>query len=52
VLKVKAVLDTRYYETGTMVTNSEYDTVQLHRHKVHPDWNYTILLVTIAPVSG
>lgn len=51
-LEVKAVLDTRYYETGTKVTNSEYDSVQLHRHKVHPDWNYTILPATIAHVSG
>jgi hypothetical protein len=41
-LKVKAVLDTRYYETGTKVSDLEYESIHLHRHKLHPDWNYTI----------
>ena len=41
-LKVKAVPDTRYYETGTKLSNSEYASIQLRRHRVHPDWNCTI----------
>jgi len=41
-LKVKAVLDTRHYETGAKVTASQYESIHLRRHKVHPDWNYTI----------
>src|SRR5215472_10788815 len=41
-LKVKATLDTNYYETGVEVTPSDMEQVQLRRHKKFPDWNYTI----------
>jgi hypothetical protein len=41
-LKVKAILDTNYYETGLEVTPSEMDQIKLERHKKFPDWNYTI----------
>jgi hypothetical protein len=41
-LKVKALLDTNDYETGIKVSNGELEEVRLRRHKVHPDWNYTI----------
>ena len=41
-LKVKAVLDTNYYETGVEVTPSEMEQIQLRPHKKFPDWNYTI----------
>ena len=41
-LKVKAVLDTNDYETGIEVSDEELKNVRLRRHKVHPDWNYTI----------
>ena len=41
-LKVKAVLDTNDYETGIKVSDEQIEEIQLRRHKVHPDWNYTI----------
>jgi hypothetical protein len=42
-LKVKAVLDTSQYETGVEISKQEIDQIRLKRHKVHPDWNYTLL---------
>jgi Rhodopirellula transposase DDE domain len=41
-LKVKAVLDTNEYETGIKVSDEQFEEIRLRRHKVHPDWNYTI----------
>jgi len=41
-LKVKAILDTNYYETGVEVTSSEMEEIQLRPHKKFPHWNYTI----------
>jgi Rhodopirellula transposase DDE domain len=42
-LKVKAVLDTNQYETGVATPDEEIDKLRLKRHKVHPNWNYTLL---------
>jgi len=42
-LKVKAVLDTNQYETGVEVSKEDIDQLRLKRHKLHPDWNYTLL---------
>ena len=42
-LKVKAVLDTNQYETGVEVSKEDIDQLRLKRHKVNPDWNYTLL---------
>jgi DDE family transposase len=42
-LKVKALLDTNQYETGLETTEDEFDRLRLKRHKIHPDWNYTLL---------
>lgn len=42
-LKVKAVLDTNQYETGVEVSDEDIHQIRLKRHKVHPDWNYTLL---------
>ena len=42
-LKVKAVLDTNPYETGIATPDEEIDKIRLKRHKVHPNWNYTLL---------
>jgi hypothetical protein len=42
-LKVKAVLDTNQYDTGVEVSKEDIDQLRLKRHKVHPDWNYTLL---------
>jgi hypothetical protein len=42
-LKVKAVLDTNQYETGVATPDEEIDKLRLKKHKVHPNWNYTLL---------
>jgi len=42
-LKVKAVLDTNQYETGVAISDEDIDQLRLKRHKLHPDWNYTLL---------
>jgi len=41
-LRVKAVLDTNEYETGIEVSKEQMAGLQIHRHKKHPDWNYTL----------
>ena len=41
-LRVKAVLDTRTYHNGVKVEDDAMREVRLRRHKLHPDWNYTI----------
>jgi len=41
-LSVKAILDTRDYETGRTVTSRQMDALNLKRHAFHPDWNYTL----------
>jgi len=41
-LRVKAVLDKNEYETGMKVTKSQMETLCIRRHKIHPDWNYTL----------
>lgn len=42
-LKVKAILDTNLYETGVEVSKQDLQQLNLKRHKIHPDWNYTLL---------
>lgn len=42
-LKVKAVLDTNQYETGVAISDEEIEQLNLRRHTLHPDWNYTLL---------
>lgn len=41
-LAVKAVLDSRQYQTGLEVSPKEVEALHLRRHSVHPDWNYTL----------
>ena len=41
-LRVKAVLDTRTYPKGIKVEDDAMREVRLRRHKLHPQWNYTI----------
>lgn len=41
-LRVKAVLDTRTYPKGIKVDAQAMRDVQLRRHTLYPDWNYTI----------
>jgi hypothetical protein len=42
-LSVKAVLDTNQYDTGIAISDEDIGQLCLKRHKVHPDWNYTLL---------
>jgi hypothetical protein len=41
-LKVKAILDTREYETGQAIAPAELKALRIRRHSFHPDWNYTL----------
>lgn len=41
-LKVTASYFQRTYQTGLKVSNAEFKTIQLIRHDVCPQWNYTI----------
>ena len=41
-LRVKAVLDRRTYDKGVKVTDDAMHEVRLRRHRLRPDWNYTI----------
>ena len=41
-LKVRALLTRKKYRKGVKVTNEELAIVELERHDVCPDWNYTI----------
>jgi hypothetical protein len=41
-LKVKGVLDTNEYATGIKVSDEQLEGIRLHRHRLHPAWNYTI----------
>lgn len=42
-LRVKAILDTRRYDTGERVTSEQFKALRLKPHAFHPDWNYTLL---------
>jgi hypothetical protein len=41
-LEVQAFLQDRLYENGQSVSNAEMQTLNLERHTVCPQWNYTI----------
>jgi len=41
-LRVKALLDTKEYETGVSVSSQQIKELNIRRHSIHPDWNYTI----------
>ena len=40
-LKVKARLDLNEYEKGKVVTTEEMESLNIRKHKFHPEWNYT-----------
>jgi hypothetical protein len=42
-LRVTAHLDTSKYPDGRKIPDREMRELRLHRHKMHGDWNYTIL---------
>ena len=41
-LKVKARLDLNEYEKGKVISDDEFENINLKGHKFHPEWNYTI----------
>jgi hypothetical protein len=41
-LKVKAVLNEKDYAKGRRVSDTEMKKLNLERHEVCPEWNYTI----------
>ena len=41
-LRVKAVLDRGTYPKGLKVDDAVLRDVDLHPHKLHPHWNYTV----------
>jgi hypothetical protein len=41
-LRVKAKLDTRFYEAGVKITDAEMEQINLRTHRTNPEWNYTI----------
>jgi hypothetical protein len=41
-LRVQAHLVTNHYATGVKVTDDEMDALNLERHEICPQWNYTI----------
>jgi hypothetical protein len=41
-LRVKAKLDTRFYEAGVKITDEEMEQIKLRAHRTNPEWNYTI----------
>jgi hypothetical protein len=41
-LQVKALLDTRDYETGLQISTQRMHALNLRGHAFHPDWNYTL----------
>jgi transposase len=41
-LQVKALLDTRDYETGQQISIKQMRELRLRGHSFHPDWNYTL----------
>ena len=42
-LRVQAVLDTNQYDMGVAISDEDISQLRLKRHKVHPNWNYTLL---------
>jgi transposase len=41
-LKVRCVLDKAEYKTSRKVSDSEYNLINMKKHKFHGEWNYTI----------
>jgi transposase len=42
-LRVKALLDTKRYETGVKIPDERIEKERIRGHKFHPEWNYTML---------
>jgi len=41
-LKIKAFLDMNDYRTGIKISDKQIEELNIKRHELHPQWNYTI----------
>jgi hypothetical protein len=41
-LRIRAALDTKDYPTGREVSDDEIERINIERHRLHGNWNYTI----------
>jgi transposase len=41
-LKVDCVIDSNSYPKGIEVSDDEFDSINIKKHKIHGEWNYTI----------
>ena len=51
-LKIKALLVDKVYEKGRKVSDAVMESLNLERHAVCPNWNYTLRPRTLAPTSA
>ena len=42
-LKIKAFLDRNDYKTGIKISGKQIKELNIKQHKLHPQWNYTII---------
>ena len=42
-LRIKAVLDQSYYETGLKISDAQMKELNLQPHQQNPEWNYSII---------
>lgn len=41
-LKITAKIDRKIYKRGKKISDKEFEKINLKRHKINPNWNYTI----------
>ena len=41
-LEVRCALDENHYEKGRKISDEQMDSINLHPHRFHGEWNYTI----------
>ena len=41
-LTVRSEVDTNTYPKGVKITDAQSNTINIHRHDLHGEWNYTI----------
>lgn len=42
-LKIKTMLDEKFYKKGKKISDEEFDSIYRYRYKFHGEWNYKIL---------
>ncbi len=41
-LKIRAILDEGIYDMGIKISDTEFNSISLHKRRSHGDWNYQI----------